>query len=220
MKNVAQKIKRWVKAQSQPLKGFTLLEVMMIVAVMGIASAIALPSISTTIRKARSESEARKFKSVLTYARYFARSSLRCTLVQVTRNNAASADQGWEAKVWSYDSCNPPARTYPIYGGRTPYPNEKLEKIVYFNSSVVDFPDSDRLAVLDGKYDSNKDVIFLFNRDGGLGPLGVGDTLAKATTFRVRSIHEHYGRLFKFVVYPVTGSVRLCEAVDRDGICN
>ena len=207
-------------AKSSAQRGFTLLEVMMIVVIMGIASAIALPSVSNTIRKARSESEARKFRSVLTYARYYARSSLRCTMVQVKRNNAASADQGWEAKIWSYATCDPPARTYPIYGGRTPYPDEKLEKTVYFNSALVDFPDSDKLAILDNEFDSGKDVVFLFNRDGGLGPLAENDTLVRPATFRIRCIHDKYGRLFKFVVYPITGAVRLCEAVDRDGVCN
>ena len=204
----------------QASSGFTLLEVMMIVVIMGIAAAIALPSVSNTIRKARSEAEARRYKNVLTYARYLARSSLRCTLVQVKRNNSAATNKGWEAKVWSYDSCHPPASSYPIHGGRSPYTGEKLEKLVYFNAALVDFPDSDKLAVLDSKYDSGKDIILLFNRDGGLAPLAENTSYIATKTFRVRCIHEHYGRMFKYAIYPVTGSVRLCEAIDRDSVCN
>ena len=202
------------------VKGFTLLEMMVVIAIMGIMTAIALPRVSDAVRKARSQSEAKKFKSVLTYARYFARSSLRCTMVQVQRNTTVNKDVGWEAKIWSYDSCEPPATRYPIKGGREPYPGEKLEKMVTFNAALVDFPDSDLTDVFDHTYDSGKDVIFLFDRDGAPAKQAEKETTIRARTFRVRSIHEYYGRLYKYVVYPITGSIRLCLPVDTDSICN
>ena len=202
------------------LKGFTLLEMMIVIAIMGIMTAIALPRVSDAVRKARSQADAKKFKSVLTYARYYARSSLRCTMVQVQRNTTVDKDVGWEAKVFSYDSCDPPPRRYPVKGGQEPYPGEKLEKMVTFNASLVDFPDSDVTDVFDHEFDSGKDVVFLFDRDGAPARQAEKETTIRAKTFRVRSIHEHYGRLYKYVVYPITGSIRLCLPVDTDSICN
>ena len=208
------------RLMGRALKGFTLLEMMVVIAIMGIMTAIALPRVSDAVRKARSQADAKKFKSVLTYARYFARSSLRCTMVQVQRNTAADKDVGWEAKIWSYDSCDPPARKYPLMGGRAPFDGEKLEKMVSFNASLVDFPDSDKTDIFDHKHDTGKDVVFLFDRDGALAKKYEGDTTVKAQTFRVRCIHEYYGRFYKYVVYPITGSIRLCLPVDTDSICN
>ena len=193
---------------------------MIVIAIMGIMTAIALPRVSDAVRKARSQADAKKFKSVLTHARYLARSTLRCTLVQVQRNTAADKEEGWEAKLWSYDSCEPPANRYPIMGGRAPYPGEKFEKLVTFNAALVDFPDSDVADVFDFEFDRGKDVVFLFGRDGALAKKSLNETTVRATTFRVRATHERWGRLFKYVVYPITGSVRLCLPVDTDPMCN
>ena len=201
------KIPSFQRREARVCSGDHPLEMMIVIAIMGIMTAIALPRVSDAVRKARSQADAVQFKSVLTHARYLARSTLRCTLVQVQRNTAADKEEGWEAKLWSYDSCEPPANRYPIMGaGRPPTPAKNLKSWSPSTLRSWIFPTAmlPMFSILSS--DSGKDVVFLFGRDGALAKKSLNETTVRATTFRVRATHERWGRLFKYVVYPITGS--------------
>lgn len=63
-------------------RGFSLVELMAVVAVVGVLSAIALPNISTAVRRAREPAEGVRLRTFLTESRALARRTNRC--VQLT----------------------------------------------------------------------------------------------------------------------------------------
>jgi prepilin-type N-terminal cleavage/methylation domain-containing protein len=70
------------------LRGFTLLELMVVVAIVGVLAALTLPGISEMTRERRAAGEFAKLRNALVQSRNLARSLRRCVEVEVVADSA------------------------------------------------------------------------------------------------------------------------------------
>jgi prepilin-type N-terminal cleavage/methylation domain-containing protein len=130
-------------------QGFTLIELMVVVAIIGVGTALALPNMSETIRAANARSETRTVLDVITRARNLARLSLCEIRVAVTATSIVVGPNPSDALA-SCKAIKP--TTYPFTASRvilTPFVAKTVTKnpFIFNKSGGTDYAGIGRLTV-------------------------------------------------------------------------
>ncbi|PVZ11313.1 MULTISPECIES: GspH/FimT family pseudopilin [unclassified Pseudomonas] len=116
----------------QRLKGFTLVELIVTVAVLAIVAAIAVPSFITMMARGRADTETSDFYRALNYARLEAIN--RGVNVRVAPDNNSTGTWAGILNVFLASNANPPLRVVPAMASNSTMTASGAETLVEFNN--------------------------------------------------------------------------------------
>jgi prepilin-type N-terminal cleavage/methylation domain-containing protein len=172
------------------LRGFTLVEAVIVVSIVGVLAAISLPKISDMAAKSNETLDMAKIESLLHEARTFARRTNQCVEVTITNGSAETATPYVPAKITYQTIADSTVTAYgqplcPPVTAITPMPGLTLSRGIQLSDFTLDST-------------TGKKARFL--RYGGM-------TYQAPVTFRVSNARSGLNR--KVSIFPGAGTTRV-----------
>jgi type IV pilus assembly protein PilA len=162
-------------------RGFTLVEIVIVVAIIGVLAAISFPTVHDMTTRANEPLELAKVEALLHEARTYARRTNQCVEVELTQPTGTT-----KAKLTYKTVTDASGFRCPTATAITPTPTVELATGMKFSATVQD-GEAGRLA-------------FRFSRNGGL-------QYAKPTIFEVQSTVTGMKKTVK--IFPGAGTTRV-----------